>query len=895
MYRVILLLLLASSTVFSQKQANIWYFGDGAGLDFNTTTPVFLLNGQTDFLLPIAWNESYSSISDSSGALLFYSDGVRVWNKTQNHMLNGNNLLGHRSSSMGCLIVPRPGNSRYFYIFTNDSLENNFQNGLRYSVVDICGDNTKGEVISTAKNVPLYTLTSERLVSVKHSNGSDYWIISHKFNSNEFCAFLLTNAGIVDTVISNIGPIDSDGWGEMAISKNGNKISYCIPTIDTTKTSAFIADFNVVTGAVTNVQILSMGGREYATSFSPDNSKLYFSTAGIGNLFQYDLNSLNLTTLIASKSYLFQNGADQWRHMAHGPDGKIYISRTGKNYLSAIYNPNNLYPNCTYVDTAINLGGKFTSHGLPNFIADFQYSNTITECYHYDSIVQSICQGQSYLGYSSTGIFIDTLIGNNSCDTIRILNLTFLPHSSENLTDTICQGNSYLGYTFTGIYIDTLISSNGCDSIRTLNLTVLPNSSANITQTICQGNLYLGYTSTGTYVDILIGSNGCDSIRTLNLTVLPNSSTNITQTICPGNSYLGYTSTGIYIDTLISSNGCDSIRTLNLTVLPNSSANITQTICQGNSYLGYTSTGIYIDTLISSNGCDSIRTLNLTVIQNSSTNLIQTICQGNSYLGYTATGIYFDTLISSIGCDSIRTLNLTVLTNSSTNLIQTICQGNSYLGYSTTGIYVDTLISSNGCDSIRTLNLTVLPNSSSNLTQIICQGNSYLGYSSTGIYIDTLISGNGCDSIRTLDLKVVPKLYDTIRHKLCPGEKYFSYNQPGIYIDTFINLFGCDSIRILKLELDEYLCCQIFAPNAFTPNRDNMNDEFLIKGTFDEYNIIIVDRWGNILYQSTNSFFGWDGKCKGVEMPIGTYYYLFKYRCNNSEIKMLKGDITLIR
>jgi gliding motility-associated-like protein len=193
------------------------------------------------------------------------------------------------------------------------------------------------------------------------------------------------------------------------------------------------------------------------------------------------------------------------------------------------------------------------------------------------------------------------------------------------------------------------------------------------------------------------------------------------------------------------------------------------------------------------------------------------------------------------------------------------------------------------------LNLTVLPNSSSNLTQIICQGNSYLGYSSTGIYIDTLISGNGCDSIRTLDLKVVPKLYDTIRHKLCPGEKYFSYNQPGIYIDTFINLFGCDSIRILKLELDEYLCCQIFAPNAFTPNRDNMNDEFLIKGTFDEYNIIIVDRWGNILYQSTNSFFGWDGKCKGVEMPIGTYYYLFKYRCNNSEIKMLKGDITLIR
>jgi gliding motility-associated-like protein len=707
MYKIILFLLLASTSLFSQKQANHWYFGDGAGLDFNASPPSILLNGQTDFLSPIGWNESYSSISDSSGALLFYSDGVRVWNKIQNIMLNGNNLLGHRSSSMGCLIVPKPGSSRFFYIFTNDALENNFQNGLRYSIVDICGDNSKGEVISTAKNVPLYSLTSERLVSVKHSNGLDYWIISHKFNSNEFCAFLLTNAGIVDTVISNTGPIDVEGWGEMAISNNGKKISYCMPTNNSSITSAFIADFNILTGGVTNVQILSMGEREYATSFSPDNSKIYFSTAGVGNLFQYDLNSPNLTTLISSKSFLFQNSPDQWRHMAHGPDGNIYISRTGKNYLSAIYNPNNLYPGCTYVDSSIYLGSKFTSHGLPNFIADFQYMNTIMVCYHYDSIIKSICQGSSYLGYNTTGI-----------------------------------------------HIDTLLSSNGCDSIRTLNLTVLPNSSINLTQVICQGN-----------------------------------------------SYLGYNSSGIYIDTLLSSNGCDSIRTLNLTVLSNSSSNITQAICQGN----------------------------------------------------------------------------------------------SYSGYNTTGTYIDTLLNANGCDSIRTLNLTVLSNSSENITQTICQGSSYLGYNTSGTYIDTLLNANGCDSIRTLNLKIVPKLYDTIRHKLCPGEKYFPYNQPGVYIDTFINSLGCDSIRIFKLELDENLCCKIFLPNAFTPNGDNLNDEFIIKDIFDDYNLLIADRWGNIVFRSSNSFIGWDGKYKGIEMPIGTYFYLLKYKCNNSDMKMVKGDITLIR
>ena len=754
MCRLVLLLLLAYTPVFSQKQANHWFFGDGAGIDFNTSPPSLLLNGQTDFLLPIGWNESYSSISDSSGALLFYSDGVRVWNKMHNIMLNGNNLLGHRSSSMGCLILPKPGSSRFFYIFTNDALENNFQNGLRYSIVDICGDNSNGVVISNAKNIPLYPLTSERLVSVKHSNGLDYWIISHKFNSNEFCAFLLTNAGIVDTVLSNTGPIDLAGWGEMAISNNGQKISYCMPTNDSSITSSFLADFNILTGGISNVQILSMGGREYATSFSPDNSKLYFSTTGFGNLFQYDLNSTNLTTLIASKKFLFQNSPDQWRHMAHGPDGNIYISRTGKDYLSAIYTPNNLYPGCIYVDSSIYLGSKLTSHGLPNFIADFQYMNTITVCYHYDSIIKSICQG-----------------------------------------------NSYLGYNTTGIYIDTILSNNGCDTVRTLNLNVLPNSSINLTQIICQGN-----------------------------------------------SFLGYNSSGIYIDTFLNSNGCDSIRTLNLIVLSNTSSYITQTICQGSSYFGYNTSGIYIDTFVNSNGCDSIRTLNLTVVS-----------------------------------------------NSVINLVQTICQGNSYLGYNTTGTYIDTFLNSNGCDSTRILKLTVLSHTTSYITQTICEGSSYLGYNTTGIYTDKFINTNGCDSIRTLNLIIVPKLYDTIRIKLCPGEKYFPYNHPGVYIDTFINTLGCDSIRILKIELDENLCCKIFIPNVFTPNGDNLNDEFKIRGNFEDYNMLIADRWGKIVFRSTSSFLGWDGKYKGIEMPIGTYYYLFKYKCTNTDMNMVKGDITLIR
>ena len=104
-------LALFTTSVYAQKQTNIWYFGLRAGLDFNASTPAPLENSI------MATNEGCASIADDSGNLLFYTNGVYVWNRDHQQMPNGFRLMGHRSSSQSAVIVPKPGSQTLYYIF----------------------------------------------------------------------------------------------------------------------------------------------------------------------------------------------------------------------------------------------------------------------------------------------------------------------------------------------------------------------------------------------------------------------------------------------------------------------------------------------------------------------------------------------------------------------------------------------------------------------------------------------------------------------------------------------------------------------------------------------------------------------------------------------------------
>lgn len=197
---LIFALITAGVVVFGQKQANYWYFGHNAGLSFSLGPPSPLTNGA------LYTGEGCSSISTAEGALLFYTDGRFVYDKNHNQMPNGSGLLGHSSSTQSGIIVPKPGSTTEYYIFTVDAADNGLANGLCYSKVDLTLNNGLGDVVTTEKNISLVPLACEKVTAVGHADGNTFWVITKKWGNADFYAYRITYDGVVTTpVISTTG------------------------------------------------------------------------------------------------------------------------------------------------------------------------------------------------------------------------------------------------------------------------------------------------------------------------------------------------------------------------------------------------------------------------------------------------------------------------------------------------------------------------------------------------------------------------------------------------------------------------------------------------------------------------------------------------------------------
>ncbi|MEM0997650.1 MAG: T9SS type A sorting domain-containing protein [Bacteroidota bacterium] len=363
LFNLAILVLLFSSPGHAQNEANIWYFGTNAGMDFNGGNPVPLTNGQLNTF------EGCATIADAStGQLLFYTDGSTVYNRNHMLMTNGNGLLGSFSSTQSSIIVPHPGQTNLFYIIAADDVAG--PNGVTYSIVDMNQSGGFGAVTAT-KNVSLLGVGTEKLTTACHGNGTDYWVITHGWNSSDFYAWQVGLTGLNPTpVISTSGSFHGTSsfntLGELEVSPDASRIALC--TWYGTINEVF--DFNNNTGVVSNAISLTATGEDYGCAFSPDGSKVYYVSccASPNNVVQYDLNAGTPAQVNASRTVISSTTLARG-HAQIGPDGRVYIARYLQADIAVIDNPNAAGAACNYTEIGFNLGGRISQLGLPNMVS----------------------------------------------------------------------------------------------------------------------------------------------------------------------------------------------------------------------------------------------------------------------------------------------------------------------------------------------------------------------------------------------------------------------------------------------------------------------------------------------------------------------------------------------
>lgn len=806
-----------NAQVINEKmRANHWHFGDKATLDFTSGTPVSVAGSQ----LGSSGQEGSASISDLNGNLLFYTDGETVWDRNHNIMPNGTGLLGDISTVQSAVIVPHPGQSDHYFIFTaGTSIEDNGTVGVRYTEVDMALNGGMGDVITSVKNILLFSPNEEKLTAVRNASSTGYWVAGQEKSSDKFYVYEVTAAGVNTTpVISQVGPParPNNSLG-MKFSPDGSMLATqnVCGTGASSNANLTLYGFDNSTGQLT-YRWSDCGTPGFRLEFSPDASKLY---AAGSHLYQYDLTAgggtgtgSDTVPVKGSKTQLTTNTWEVNGGMQLAPDCKIYFGKRGgfssTGWIGVIQDPNLAGTACNYTPNYLTLSSGDVAHRLTNFVQSFfefpcdtTYFNFQNTCFN-DTTFFSILAGTTpdsadwnfgdpsgLPSNTDTGMAPYHIFSSPGSYTV-----TLYAHSGG-ITDTIVDTVTITAPPVFNIGNDTTICT---DSILTLNAPggytydwdngQSTNSSYNV-QHSSSGiyDHYVTVTDTG-------GCTATDSIEvTVNscvsgLNIVSSPDTNICSGTCIN----------------ISAQGSGGTSPYSYSWTPNiGSGSGPHNVCP-------TSNTTYTVIVNDNGGASDTATITVTV-NNTVTDSGQVqICDGQSATIHgnseTTAGFYSQTYTGSSGCDSTSVVELVVHNTYTDTVPASICQGDSLFAggdyQNTAGYYHDTLSSSLGCDSIISTNLSVLQPDSSSATQSICQGDSiqiHGNYESTpGTYTAIYSGSNGCDSTSFITLNINPISNDNTTIDACQGDSVLVngqyYHNNAVVADTLSNSLGCDSI-----------------------------------------------------------------------------------------------------
>ena len=132
---------------------------------------------------------------------------------------------------------------------------------------------------------------------------------------------------------------------------------------------------------------------------------------------------------------------------------------------------------------------------------------------------------------------------------------------------------------------------------------------------------------------------------------------------------------------------------------------------------------------------------------------------------------------------------------------------------------------------------------------------------------------------------------------------YFEATELGEHCFTLVAMsqYGCNNTimhcgNVIKVER-----VSLVFPNAFSPNGDNKNETFKPIITLEsiskisDYKLIIINRWGQKVFESNDASDGWDGSLLGEKAPIDSYFYSASYKNPEGNTEKLRSDLTLLR
>lgn len=534
--------------------------------------------------------------------------------------------------------------------------------------------------------------------------------------------------------------------------------------------------------------------------------------------------------------------------------------------------------------------------------------------------MQRICTSQlpfvwNGITSNAAGTYSRTLIAVNGCDSIATLQLQVDPSASSTTIADICPNQlPYLWngnyYSVPGNFLITLTAANGCDSIARLNL-IVHQPPVSVTQVlVCINSLpYFwngqAYPSAGVFHVTLTSYTGCDSIAYLAIRTKPVSYGTQTIQVCsntymlPGGNIV--TQSGTYTSNIPNAAGCDSIITTYLTLSTPPVLRITQpaSVCAP-STVDLTLPAVTF-------GSSGYRTIGYFRNESATDTL--------SDPQHAVTGTYYIRIINEGGCAEIKPVYVTIIPTPILTVSNdtTICLGQ------TARISAALNLASG---SIQTFSWTP----AEGLSQPNGRQNIVRPDTTTTYTIEAKATNTSCTftltnqvTVRTLPHPVVKAMEDfntvagvpfqlhasgAVNYSWIPNWAFSNANGADpmaiIHSDTrFIvtgtNEAGCkgtDTVYVKTFINEGYL-----VPNAFTPDGDGRNDVFyaIPVGIVSTEFFRVYNRYGELVFETSNLHRGWDGSYKGLRQNPGNFVWILKGKGQSGKDYLLKGNVILVR